>query len=171
MKKPDADGCYPMSMREHDAVRNLYGAINALLLKENAIKERVALIGMTEKYQQATDAYCEILAGILNSTPLRKREMIRKEMDNAYLYVSIGKSAAPPRGKDVYIDSNVLMNLINNCIKDHCFVCQKSYTEGTRHCPIYKAVTDCYSYEFDQTDDYCPLQGVWEIEEDPDLKP
>lgn len=171
MRKMDEDGMYPLSAKEHLALRNLYGAVNALLLKQDDLKERLKMLGLLEEFQQVSDSYCKILASILNTVPLKKQNMIRREMDNTFLYVSIGRTVLPAGDKGCYLDSDVLMNLINMCLKDHCFVCQKSYKEGTRHCPVFKAISDCYAYEFDQTDDCCPLQGVWQIEEDPSYKP
>ena len=172
MRKADPDGKYPMSGKEHLALRTLYGAVNALLTKQDDIKERVALLGMTEDYEKITDKFCELLAGFLNTIPVRKQEMVRKEMNNTILTVSIGRNYTDHNSNGCYIDSEVLMRLINLCMKDHCFVCEKTYKEGTRHCEIYKAIADCYAYELvDEETPYCPLQGVWEIEEDPEFKP
>lgn len=172
MRQPDADGLYPMSAKEHLALRTLYGAVNALLTKQDDIKDRVALLGMTEDYEEITDKFCKLLAGFLNTIPRRKQEMVRREMNNTILTVSIGRTYTDSTHNGCYIDSEVLMKLINLCMQDHCFICQKSFKEGTRHCPIYKAIADCYAYELtDEESNFCPLQGVWEIEEDPEFKP
>ena len=168
---PDKDGRYPLSGREYIALRSLYGAVNVIAQYSNELKQRAMLTdGTWETMEGMLDNSCKVLANILNTVPKARLHILQKELDSTYLTVNVKRPYESTQDTGCYIESKSLMTLANAAIRDHCFICDRSCKDGTRHCEIYKAVQDCYPYQFESYDDKCPIAGAFSIDEDPKYK-
>lgn len=154
----DADGRYPLSTREYEALRTLFGAVNAMAL--DMLKDRCDLNpGDWEKLQEARDSAQQVLNNILRTIPLKKLMSISTELRNTICELRIKPPVSASNGS-IYIDQAAMVRMAERAIAMDCVICEKTREEGKR-CPLYRDINDCFPYELMEPDDaLCPFAGI-----------
>lgn len=159
MRQPDADGKYPLTMREYDALRTVFGALNAL--DSDTLKERLK----TTKYGWRDIRLClavmrKVLDKLLLTIPPLKLLTLQEELKHTYCEVRIRGGGTPSHPDCVYVSQKAIVAMIDRAIQLECLLCDKSVKDGKR-CPLYKNIQALFPYELDEpTDTKCPFAGV-----------
>ena len=160
--RADEDGRYPLSTREYDALRTLFGAVNAMAL--DMLKDRCDLHpGDWEKLQEAKDVTQGVLNNILRTIPLKKLVAISTELKNTICELKIKPPVTKANGM-IYIDQAAMVRMAERAICLDCAICEKTREEGKR-CALFRDINACFPYELLEPDDaLCPFAGVTRLQ-------
>ena len=154
LHQPDKDGRYPLSGKEYEALRTLFGAVNALSL--DAMKDRLEILGCWEEYENTHKVMRRIMEKLLTTIPQKKLQSIHRDLAHTICEIKV----RPPVGDakhEVTIDQAILIRLMERAIAMDCFCCQKTAKEGLR-CQLYKDLNACFPYELtDPGEAVCPF--------------
>lgn len=158
-RQPDENGRYPLSSREYEALRTLFGAINAL--NTDALNDRLELVDFShEDLSVARRLMQGVSTGLLGTVPLNKLLVIKKELRDTVCELRIRPVTGDKQTDCVYVDQNALARLADRAIQMDCLLCEKSAQEG-RRCPLFRDLNACFPYELDHPGDAtCPFAGV-----------
>lgn len=154
------DGGYPLSMKEYDALRTLFGAVSAL--DSASLKPRLDALypGSWEELISTKDKLMELMEKLLESIPLRKLEAIRRELKQTVWEVKIKPPSEVKREPCVYVPQKAVVRLIQRSIQLECLLCDKCAEDGLK-CPLYNDINDCFPYELiEPGDKLCAFAGV-----------
>lgn len=159
MRAPDEDGKYPLTMREYDALRTVFGALNAL--DSETLKERLQTTnGGWRDMRLALSMMRKVLDNLLSTIPARNLLTLKDELNHTYCEVRIRGAGTLAHPDCVYLSQKAVVSLIDRAIQLECMLCEKSAKEGKR-CPLYKNIQALFPYELDEpTDTQCPFAGV-----------
>ena len=158
-RKPDADGRYPLSMQEYEALRTIFGCVNALDDDNERLKARCQLIkgGWRDMRLLATTAR-RLMENLLCTVPAKKLLSIRRELQHTICEIKV-KPVAMNSDSIVYVSQDALLRVCNRAMQENCYLCDKSHREARQHCDLYKDVQACFPYDFEQSVD-CPFSGM-----------
>ncbi len=163
MLKADADGRYPMSLREYETMRYLYGVIDALA-RENFLEERLKLVpGGWRDFKMMQAKAKTLFDRLLTTIPFKKLLSMRAELTHTECHVSLNR-AAKENGLSL-VETEKLWKLVEKCAGMDCVFCEKSAAEG-RKCEIFNVCMDCLNYEFKGIKGACPFAGSGELRRD-----
>lgn len=161
----DEYGCYPLSMEEYDAVRQMMGAIN-VLDNNDVLKQRFDLIdeNMWEQYKSCQSKLVELIERLFGSIPPKKLLSMRRELDHTVCITKIRPPSLNEPKDYLYISRTAFERMIQRAIDLNCLICDKSCSEGKR-CDLYKDIVDMFPYELTDSDkdEKCPFAGVSKI--------
>ena len=157
--EPDEDGRYPLSTREYDALRTVFGAVNALDI--DTLKDRCGLIkNGWRDIRLAHSLLKRVMQELLCTVPAKKLMTIRTELKHTVCELKVKPPSSMSLGGSVYVDHQALVKLAERAISMDCLFCDKDAKQGKR-CPLYKALNACFPYELcEPTDEKCPFAGV-----------
>lgn len=159
-RQPDENGRYPLSTREYEALRTLFGGMNAL--NTDALHDRLELIGdhAEEDIRTAVGMMRDVCDRLMGTIPVNKLAIIRRELRDTICELRIRPVVADKRNGCVYIDQEAVARLANRAIHMDCMLCEKTIKEGKK-CPLYRDLNACFPYELDEPGDtHCPFAGV-----------
>lgn len=158
MRPADSDGKYPLTTREYDALRTVFGALNAL--DSETLKERLQTTksGWRDMRLCAVTMH-KVLMSLLDTIPADKLLTLRDELNQTVCEVRL-RTASQNTRDSVFVSHRAMISLIDRAIQMECMLCEKSVKKGKR-CPLYKDICACFPYELDTpTDTRCPFAGV-----------
>lgn len=162
MREPDADGKYPLTMREYDALRTVFGALNAL--DSETLKDRLKTTKYGWRDMRVSLAFMKkVLDKILMTIPPHKLLTLKEELNHTYCEVRIRGGGSATHPDCVYVSQKAIVAMIDRAIQLECLLCEKTAKEGKR-CPLYRNIQALFPYELDEpTDTCCPFAGVSHI--------
>lgn len=167
MRKPDEQGRYPLSTDEYQALRTLFGCVNALDDDHKTLKARCELIqGGWRDMRLLTSLSKKLMENLLTTVPSKKLLQISRELHRTICEVKI----KPPIGMKssdscVYVNEDALLRIISRAMSMNCYLCDKTQKDAKRTCSLYKDIQSLFPYEFDDFDE-CPLAGASELKKE-----
>ena len=155
----DEDGRYPLSSREYEALRTLFGAVNALDTEN--LKNRCKLIkNGWRNLRLAQTLLKRLMEQILTTVPLKKLVSIQKELRYTVCEIKIRPPVEDKNCGTVYVKQEAMVRLADRAINMDCCVCEKSAKECKR-CQLFQDLNACFPYElWEPEDTLCPFAGV-----------
>ena len=159
MKQPDEHGRYPLSSKEYESLRTLFGAINALNM--TGLQDRLELVEFAhEDLSVAKRLMQGVSAGLLGTVPLNKLLIIQKELRDTVCELRIRPIAQDKKTGCVYVDQSAIARLADRAIQMDCVMCEKTAKEAKK-CQLFRDLNACFPYDLDKPDDVlCPFAGV-----------
>lgn len=157
--EPDEDGRYPLSTKEYEALRTVFGVVNAL--DSDTLKERCALIkNGWRDIRLAHTLLRRVMEELLCTIPAKKLMAIHTELKHTVCELKVKPPSGIGRGGCVYVDHKAFITICERAISMDCLFCEKDAKAGKR-CPLYKALNACFPYELCEPEDTrCPFAGV-----------
>jgi len=160
IRNPDQDGRYPLSMREYEALRTIFGCVNALDDDHETLKARCRLFkGGWRDLRMLAAVSKRLMEKLLCTIPAKKLLVIRRELSNTICEVKLKPIASPRHDDCVYVSQEALLRVCNRAMQDNCYLCDRSHKEAKRGCELYKDIQACFPYQFDDSSD-CPFSGM-----------
>ena len=162
INQPDSQGRYPLSGREYGALKTIFGAINAL--DTDALDTRCKLTDTAySDIHTAHELLRKAMDAILETIPVKKLAVIRRELKTTYCILKTNPVAGNPQDHMVYVDQPALIRLMERAIHMDCCLCEKSARE-CRRCQLYKDLNSCFPFELTQPEDaLCPFAGMSDL--------
>lgn len=156
MLRKDADGKYPLSGREYQAMLTLFGFGGTL--DNDSLKERLRTIPHGWRDMRlAVTTIDRLLDKLLGTVPEKKLRAIQTELKHAVCELKIVPPVSHPPGC-VYVEESALINLADRAISMDCMFCMKNDKECTQ-CELYRTLSACFPYELDGAKGCCPFAG------------
>lgn len=160
IRKPDEDGRYPLSMREYEALRTIFGCVNALDDDHETLKARCKLFkGGWRDLRMLAAVSKRLMEKLLCTVPRKKLLTIQRELQHTICEVKIKPIAAPHRENMVCVSEDAMIRVCNRAMQDNCYLCDKTHKEAKRSCELYRDVQACFPYDFNESTD-CPFAGM-----------
>ena len=161
MLKADETGRYPVSMREYEDIRFLFGMSAALDQMED-LKPRLGLIknGWRDIRMMAATV-SRLIEALLKTVPLKKLLAMQSELKRTVCNVSVKGPAGRVDDDLTVVPFDALLHVMDRAIQMDCTFCSKSAKEGKK-CKLHKAIETCLQYEMAKNKDNpdaCPLAG------------
>lgn len=139
----------PLSSREYAALRQLFGLVSSLSINEEAMKKRLKLVPDGWRDYRMLQVVSEsLLHAVMNTIPLRKLQLIYKELHLTRCQVVVDRSVVKgDDGTATVVDSRALERITEHAMQVECFACQKTGAEA-RNCQLRKDIEALYMWDF-----------------------
>lgn len=163
LSKPDADGRYPMSVREAQALNAIFGALNALRMAEQSMKDRAKLIpGGWRDYRLLETLADRLFNAFLLTIPNNKLLAIHAELPRTYCEVKVRGPVGRMDDELTCVPSEAMDRVVDAAVRMNCTFCERT---DYRKCPLYRDIEALYHWGFPRTET-CPLSDLTEIPEE-----
>lgn len=161
----DADGRYPLSTKEYEALRLLFASKAAF--ENTALKDRLQTIPGAWRDMRCVWAKVDkLLTRLLDTIPLKKLLALKRELKNTYCEMRIKGASNTTSNDCVYVSHQAIVRLIDRAMDMQCGLCEKS-AEDCRKCQLFQDIAACFPYEIVMPkDSLCPFAGLWGLEEE-----
>lgn len=150
----------PLSNREYYALRNLFGFIHGFRAEAPQLRHRLEGICKWETACWILSTAETLLNELLPTIPLRKRELMLKDLENTTVEIKVVKDATGQEKPEyVYVTAKAIDRMVNRVIDDNCLCCDKTAKESKK-CPIRKDADELYPWELPPNGELCPLAGM-----------
>ena len=150
----------PLGGREYYALRNLFGFIHGFREEAPKLKSRLEGIDRWEMAMEALAKAEMIMKDILPTIPLRKRELMLKDLDNTTVEVKVIKDATGQEKPEyVYVKAKALDRMVNRVINDNCLCCDNTAKQAKK-CPIRNDADDLFPWELKTNGELCTFAGT-----------
>lgn len=160
MREADKDGRYPLTGREYEAMRTLWGAMNAL--QGDDLKARLQTTKDGWKALKTAEAFMQKAIEALNMTiPLNKLLTLQRELKETVCIVRLRGASYVSQRDSVFVSQPALVRLLDRAIQMDCMLCEKTRKEGAK-CRLYRDIAACFPYELENPneEDKCPFAGI-----------
>lgn len=158
--KPDQDGRYPVTAREMEALRQIYGTSNRWREYHKYLEKRLRMIPNGWRDMKCIIAMCDrLIDKIMPTVPNDKLRIMQTELRHTEVYTRVVGPGIKPEEKYKYLPEKALVKLIACGMETRCFYCMKSQKEARHDCRMYKAIMACYPNEFNESEE-CPFNGM-----------
>lgn len=165
--KPDADGRYPLTGREWNAIRCIQCAMNEVDVCQETLKDRLRLTKHGWRFLRIALGMMEKVCDMLYETiPAKKLIAMREEIRHSQIRLCVkGADNQMPPGV-IYIDEMAFIRMMNRLINQECWACEKR-GKDVKRCEILRVIEDVLHYESDPAelpkDGSCELAGCSSI--------
>lgn len=156
-RQADADGKIQLSYREYNAIRTIYGAVNAFELYHGQLERRARGVkGLWRDLRLLRWLSKSVLERILKTVPVKKLKQMKAELDNTICEVKVRSISNPKRSELMCIERETVLNICKAATEMNCFCCDKTQAEAKKNCQLYKDIQSVFNYEFEKTEQ-CPF--------------
>ena len=154
-KQADEEGRYPVSHREYQAIRALFGTQNSLIFAQKDLEQRLKVV--PEGWRDFRLVYSvleKLLTRLLRTVPSQKLLSMKRELKDTYCEVKV-KGAVGPLDGDLLrvVPQKDLETVVNAAMQMNCFACDRC---DYKKCALYQAIQSMYHYDFPKSHT-CPL--------------
>lgn len=159
MKEPDSQGRYPLYHSEYEGIKALAGAYDQYIKKTEPLRERLALCGVLEQYEQVKAEMDNILVKVCSTVPENKLRMMRKDMENTEVVVRVNPVTLKKPDSFRYVNERDVDDLLDKISEFECWCCAKRGSDY-KSCHLYDCIARLHPYSFDEGKDrLCPFAG------------
>lgn len=147
----------PLSHREYKALRQLFGMVALWDSESGELKKRLAGIpGGWRDARMIASVSDKLLRKILDTVPLKKLAMIRKELRSTVCEVVVKKDVTGvTKEAFTYVEQEALERITSKAMEMSCLFCEKCGKEA-RDCQLRKDVERLYMWDFPKIHDGAP---------------
>lgn len=158
-RKIDQNGKLPLSGKEYEVIRSVYGAVSAFSLCNERLKERAGMVKNLWRDLRLLQALSNsVLIRLLETIPANKLRQMQKDLDNTISIVKVKGVSGKKTDGYMYVSEEAIIDLCKAATKMTCFGCEKTHSEARKTCQLYKEIKEIFAYEFDDYE-ICPLNG------------
>lgn len=155
-RKTDEDGRIPLSYEEYEAIRTIYGAINALELYHGKLEKRCRTSkNLWRDLRLLHWLSTNVLQRICFTIPVKKLKQMLKELNNMICEVKVKGASTSNDDEYIYANRETIIELCKMATELNCFCCYKTHDEAKK-CTLYKMITGMYNYELGEFNE-CPF--------------
>lgn len=160
-KKPDEDGRYPLSAKEYDAIRAIFGAVYALTEMHPVLEQRCKTIkGGWRDIRLLVTVADRLMDALLLTVPRKKLRAMKRELENTVMEIKM-KPAVLPNTDDylTVVPQGAVEYVTQKALDFCCLGCEK---RDYRNCELFNSVQSLYHYDFPKAKE-CPLNDMFQI--------
>ena len=150
-QQADSDGRYPISYREYEAIRNVFGAVNSFVEHSGELERRCK---QSKNLWRDMRLLCwlseDVLTRILSTVPIKRLGQISEELKHTHVRVEVDGVVGRNYQRYMYVEQEALIDLCRKAVDVNCFGCEKTHKEAKRKCQLYKDIQSMFNYEFDE---------------------
>lgn len=152
-KEEDQHGRLPVSMKEYEGLRTLFGVVSMLPQVAEKLGDRAKGIPNVWRDIRLIERLSEkVMEAILYTVPAKKLLALRAELDRTRIIMTLDKRGDPLH---YVVDEEAVMDLVENACEYRCFGCT---IHKWWECPTLKAVKNVLPYELPKRrGNICPL--------------
>lgn len=155
-KQADEEGRYPLSHREYQAIRALFGSQNSLINAQKDLENRIRVIpdGWRD-FRLVYSVLEKLLTKLLRTVPSQKLLSMKRELKDTYCEVKVKGAAGQTLEGDLLrvVPQQDLETVVNAAMDFRCFACDRC---DYKKCRLYQAINNLYHYDFPKSKT-CPL--------------
>lgn len=154
-KNPDAEGRYPVSYAEYQAIRALFGSQNSLINAQKSLENRIRSIpGGWRDFRLVYSVLEKLLSAILRTVPSQKLLSMKRELNDTVCEVKMKGVSGPVEGDLLRVVPQKDLETVCNAAMDfRCFACDRC---DYKKCNLYQSIQALYHYDFPKSKT-CPL--------------
>lgn len=160
-KTPNEEGRFPLSHREYQAIRALFGSQNSLILAQKDIENRIrAIPDGWRDFRLVYSVLEKLLVKLLRTVPSQKLISMKRELKDTYCEVKLKGAVGPLEGDLLrVVPQKDLETVINAATDIQCFACDRC---DYKKCTLYQSIQAMYHYDFPKTK-ICPLSEMTDV--------
>lgn len=163
IKKPDADGRYPLTGREWQALRCLIVALNELDVCNEQLRDRCSLIpGGWRDLRLMLRLAEKLWDSITKTIPDKKLRVISEEIKHCHISLVVEGASSVADKSVVWMDESAYVHMMDRIIGQECWCCERT-GKDVKRCEIKKLILSTLRYESDPAeypeDGACELAG------------
>lgn len=170
LREPDADGRYPLSGREYEALQMIMAAATCLEMTGELLPRlKKAVPYGYRDYMMIKKRLLQLTDDILLTIPLKKLVAIREELKFLKVKTFYGGVALGKQDSGLmFVSADAEIKLMDKVIGMECLLCEKKGKE-VKHCPVREILNTLMPYEADPAEDgkdgSCQMAGRTSIME------
>ena len=170
LREPDADGRYPLSGREYEALQMIMAALSCLAKVDELIPRiKEAVPYGYRDYKMIMKRLESLEEAIMMTIPIKKLIMIREELKFIRLKTFYGGILGKQDGGMAFVSADALLDLLDRMVGMECLLCEKK-GKAVKHCPVRKIMTELMPYDVDpradKPDGTCQNAGMTHLEKE-----
>lgn len=160
-RQSDSDGRIPLSYREYNALRTVFGAVNAFEQYSSQLERRARGVkNLWRDMQLLRWMASSVMERLLKTVPAKKLKQIRNELEETVCEVKVRGISGSKAKEYFYVEQQTLIDLCRFATELNCFGCQKSHEEAKRNCKLYKDIQSVFNYEFEECENCLFAEGI-----------